>query len=246
MIKSTLLYCATAVLTLASCGDNAQTEPATPANSATASADAPKAEDTSAPAAQEITLPVIIAAADKQRFTEWGSKPEEETEGPTDPWVWTHMMCSGVTMDELKVSSTLAPQGKNDYKAANLGDDNPTTAWVEGNADYGIGEYIELKGWQPMGDGTVSILNGYQASRSSWENNSRVKQFKVSLGTKDYCIVELSDVMGTQEFRFPRELSLALDKTDIARTNLRFTIVEVYPGLKWKDTAISEIFSCGG
>lgn len=27
---------------------------------------------------------------------------------------------------------------------------------------------------------------------------------------------------------------------------IRFTITEVYPGLKYKDTAISGIFSCGG
>jgi hypothetical protein len=27
---------------------------------------------------------------------------------------------------------------------------------------------------------------------------------------------------------------------------VKFTIIDVYPGLKWKDTAISEIYTCGG
>jgi hypothetical protein len=53
-------------------------------------------------------------------------------------------------------------------------------------------------------------------------------------------VLELGDVMGVQQFKFPREL---LKQGNGA---IRFTILEVYPGSKWKDTAISEIFSCGG
>jgi hypothetical protein len=86
-----------------------------------------------------------------------------------------------------------------------------------------------------MGDGTISILNGYQSSKASWENNSRVKKIKITVNGKDYCTLELSDVMGIQSFVLPNKSG-----------TIRFTIMEVYPGLKWKDTAISGIFSCGG
>jgi hypothetical protein len=181
------------------------------------------------------TLPNIKAKAPKTKYMDWGKEPIVPQDGPPDTWTWTQMMCDGPQPDNTKASSTLAPQGKVKYLASNVCDDNPNTAWVEGNADYGIGEYLEFKDWGAMGDGTVSILNGYQSSKASWENNSRVKKLKVTVNGKDYCTLELSDVMGVQSFVLPNNSG-----------TIRFTIMEVYPGLKWKDTAISGIFSCGG
>jgi hypothetical protein len=108
-------------------------------------------------------LPNIKAKAPKTKYMVWGKEPIEPQDGPPDTWTWTHMMCDGPQPDNTKASSTLAPQGKMKYLANNVCDDNPNTAWVEGNADYGIGEYIEFKEWGPMGDGTISILNGYQS-----------------------------------------------------------------------------------
>ena len=246
MNKLNQLFCFSIVSGLLSCGDvNVNI-----GNGAPAAEEAPKTESPAAaqqaPVKPAETLPVVKASAGNQRIMDWGKKPEEALEGPTENWVRTHMMCDGVYGDQLRVSSTLAPQGKNNYKASNLGDDDPTTAWVEGHTDYGVGEYIELNNWSPMGDGTISILNGYQASESSWENNSRVKQLKVSLNNKDYCIIELSDVMGIQQFKFPKDLQSVISKSEGKSVKLRFTITDVYPGIKWKDTAISEIFSCGG
>lgn len=182
------------------------------------------------------TLPSIKAKAPQAKYKDWGKAPVEPQDGPPETWSWDSMMCDGPQSDNTKASSTLAPQGKIKYSAINVCDDNPTTAWVEGNLDYGIGEYLEFKEWGSMGDGTISILNGYQSSKASWENNSRVKKFKVTVNGKDYCTLELADVMGVQTFVLP----------DNMRGTIRFTIVEVYPGLKWKDTAISGIFTCGG
>ena len=174
------------------------------------------------------------------KYKDWGKKPVESQDGPTDTWTWTSHMCDGA--ENVKASSTLAQQGKYKYLASNILDDDPTTAWVEGNADYGIGEFLEFKDWVPMGNGEISILNGYQSSKTDWENNSRVKKFKISINGKDMCILELGDVMGVQTFNLPVNALKTLGGGGI----LRFTILEVYPGLKYKDTAISGIFSCGG
>jgi hypothetical protein len=213
-------------------------------NSAPAAEEAPKTESPATakqdPVKPAETLPVIKASAGNQRIVDWGKKPEEALEGPTDPWVWYSAFCSGPSQDEIKASSTLAPQGKFNYKVANLADDNPTTAWVEGHADYGIGEYVEFVGFEGFADSEINILNGYQASRSSWENNSRVKQLKFSVNGKDFFILELADVMGTQSFQLPKEVEKACEKGG----KIRMTILDVYPGLKWKDTAISEIYRC--
>lgn len=243
MNKPQQLFCLFLATGLLSCGDvNVNI-----GNSAPAAEEAPKTESPAAeqaPAQPAETLPVIKAKAGSQRIMDWGTKPKEELEGPTDPWVWDSWFCQGPNEDGLKASSTLAPQGKFNYKVSNMGDNDPTTAWVEGHADYGIGEYVEFNDLGIGHDSEVNILNGYQASRSSWENNSRVKQLKFSLGGKDYFILELADAMGTQSFALPKDFDQALTKANGKGAKIRITIMDVYPGLKWKDTAISEIFRC--
>ena len=190
----------------------------------------------------QIQLPTIKAKMSATKYKDWGKKPIEGDMGPSDPWTWTHNMCDGPASDNIKASTTLAPQGKYKYLAKYVCDDDPTTAWVEGNADYGVGEFLEFTDWMPMGNGEISILNGYQASRASWENNSRVKKFKISINGKDACILELGDVMGVQKFNLPTAVLKAFGDGK----SIRFTITETYPGTKWKDTAISGIYSCGG
>jgi hypothetical protein len=189
-------------------------------------------------------LPLFVAKSAGTKYVDWGKQPEEPAEGPADTWTFTHQMCGGPSEEGVKASSTLAPQGKKNYYPVNICDDNPTTAWVEGHPDYGIGEYLELRDWSPMGNGEISILNGYQSSRQTWENNSRVKKLKISYKGKDYCVIELADKMGTQHFSLPKQLFTLLEIDP--SPGLRLTIMEVYPGLKYKDTAISGIFSCGG
>ncbi len=196
-------------------------------------------------------LPLIKAKSSGEKYVDWGSKPMESEDGPADPWTMPFMMCQGPAFldGELKASSTLAAQGKIKYSASQVCDDDPTTAWIEGHSDYGVGEFLELK-WTPMSDGEISILNGYQSSKSVWENNSRVKKLKVSVGGKAVCMIALTDVMGVQKFKIPGLVTPINNGKDGYQYNvdgsIRFTIAEVYPGLKYKDTAISGIFSCGG
>jgi hypothetical protein len=217
-------------------------------------------------------LSIIKAKLPLNKYKDWGKQPIEDM-GPADPWTWTHAMCYGPDADNVKASTTLSPQGKIKYLPKNVCDDDPTTAWVEGNEDYGIGEFIEFKNWITDANGEINILNGYQASKASWENNSRVKKFKISINDTDVCILELGDVMGAQTLKLPPNILKMLKgeskvvhssievpegapfiddgkgnlQYDLPFTgSLRFTILEVFPGLKWKDTAISGIFCCGG
>lgn len=184
-------------------------------------------------------LPSIKAKTNGEKFVTWGVRPVESEDGPADQWTMPNQMCEGPESMKVKASKTLLSQGKTKYIASYVCDDDPRTAWVEGNVDYGVGEFLEIKDWQIMNSSTsgISILNGYQSSKTAWQDNSRVKKFKVSLNGKDICILELADVMGVQTFKIPEKWS---------KGNFRFTIVEVYNGAKYKDTAISGIFSCGG
>ncbi len=189
-------------------------------------------------------LPSIKAKTNAGKYVNWGSEPDESDDGPADMWTMPSMMCGPLTdSDDVKASTVLASQGRHEYVADNVCDDNPTTAWVEGNSDYGIGEFLEFRNPMIMGHGEISILNGYQSSKTAWDNNSRVKKFTVSLNGKDIFILELLDVMGAQTFTPPSKLLSSINESGGL---LRFTILEVYPGNKFKDTAISGIFSCGG
>jgi hypothetical protein len=161
---------------------------------------------------------------------EWGQRPTYE-DGP-ELWAWESIMCSGIAGE---ASSVLAPQGKKTYLASNMGDDDPTTAWVEGKAGNGVGEWIEVD--YVMENGVCSIVNGYQSSKSSFTNNGRVKKFAVVFEGKEVGTIQLLDVFGIQTFTIPEKYR---------NGKLRFVIRDVYPGAKYSDTAISEFWSCGG
>jgi len=133
-------------------------------------------------------------------------------------------------------SSTLAPQGGKNYRLANICDENPMTAWIEGKPGYGIGEYFQII--TPV---VNTIYNGYQSTPSNWKNNSRVKTFKVYRNGRPLCYLELIDEMGRQWFDLPFDDSVSEDSVSYDKTVFRFEIVDVYKGLKYKDVAISEI-----
>jgi len=115
-------------------------------------------------------IPTIKAVGGGGTNVDW--LEEKKNTDPEGPGYFYNDCAQGV--DPIKASSTLAPQGKNNYSVKNLSDDSPMTAWVEGKSDYGIGEWFEIKAIN-----VNVIYNGYQSSPISWINNSRVKKFKV-------------------------------------------------------------------
>lgn len=143
---------------------------------------------------------------------------------------------------KIKASSTLKSQGSKNYKADNLYDKDYETAWVEGVKGYGIGEWIEYKNVANRLDGfpvpvwTIKILNGYVKSNKAWKENSRVKRLKVYSNGKPKCILELQDSRSLQVFDLDK-----YDFFDVGAT-IRFEILDVYPGTKYQDTVISEIY----
>ena len=153
-------------------------------------------------------IPTINAVCGEGKNIDWPSikiEEEKDTDGPG----FFYMDCDqGV--NPLKASSTLANQGKNNYDIKNINDNNPMTAWVEGKADYGIGEFFEIKA-----AGINTIYNGYQSSPKSWIENSRVKKFKVYKNNVAICYLELTDEMGRQSFELPGHNNYNIEKFDI-------------------------------
>ncbi|WP_258097890.1 NADase-type glycan-binding domain-containing protein [Marinoscillum pacificum] len=157
--------------------------------------------------------------------------------------------CGG-GQDTQTASSELTSQGSNTYGAENAHDLSYETAWVEGVSGYGIGEYIEyhVKPENPRIT-KIIIVNGYVKSDNAWKNNSRVKRLKMYLDDKPYADLELEDSKAEQHFKveaigYSDRENFTILKQKPGFT-LKFEITEVYPGLKWDDTAITEIYFDG-
>lgn len=173
-------------------------------------------------------LPVVQAIGGEGTKIDWASIKKQEEANSDGPGFFYSPCSQGLSPEHT--SSTLKGQGSKVYGMANLTDNNPTTAWVEGVDGDGIGEWFEIKGI------TVNtIYNGYQSSPENWKNNSRVKRFKVYMDGHPLCFLDLTDEMGAQRFELPHHANWE-DKL-----NFKFEIVEIYKGDKWADVCISHV-----
>lgn len=142
----------------------------------------------------------------------------------------------------VKASSSLREQNGISYQASSANDLNYKTAWVEGKADEGIGEYLEyyFKNKSPRIT-KIIISNGYMKSEAAWKNNNRVKKLRLYANGKTIGILNLEDSRTDQAFEVGT-LGHNSDGTDLV---LKFEIMEVYRGDKHNDTAITEIYFDG-
>ena len=174
------------------------------------------------------SLPIVEATAGDGQNVNWPEIEKKENAEKDGPGFFYRDCSQGV--QAISASSTLAGQGGKNYAVSNLADNDPMTAWVEGKAGYGIGESFTVNALN-----VNSIFNGYQATPTTWKNNSRVKKFKVYANGKAICLLILKDEMGEQLFELPYSAESG------ENTVFKFEIMEVYQGLKWDDVAISHV-----
>jgi|SRR6185369_368788 len=151
--------------------------------------------------------------------------------------------CGGY-VKKIMASSAMAPVGKSTYKGENAHDFDKDTAWIPQKEDYGIGQYLnyefnfdkekDYKG--RLGVTKILLANGYKKSRKLWEANSRVKKIRMYVNGTPYRDLELLDSFEIQTIDIGK-IMFPPRKTTI----LKFEILEVYPGKKYMETAISEL-----
>lgn len=145
------------------------------------------------------------------------------------------------------VSSTLNPSSNKSYEFYNLGDGDNSTAWVEGENGYGEGSRIiydlrmaAKEDCDASYIDSITIVNGYAKNDVTFKNNSRVKDIEISFlqySSESNRYIEkkhlftLKDTSKPQTFYFNRQEA----------NWMTIEIKSVYPGFKYKDTAISEI-----
>ncbi len=144
---------------------------------------------------------------------------------------------------KITASSQLGPEKGFLYEPDNAHDFDATTAWVEGAKGDGIGEFITYHFMANSPPVTkVEVYNGYLKDENTWKVNGRVKKLKMYVDNVPFAILEVADNYNQQVFNLGTELQSTVEGTDM---ELKFEILEVYPGTMYHDVAISEILFDG-
>ncbi len=122
------------------------------------------------------------------------------------------------------------------YHANYAGDDDPKTAWVEGDKGSGAGQWLRMK--LTSLDNTTSvrvrIRNGYQKSPELFTQNARVKTATLTLmpsGVQK--VIELKDDAAWQEFVVPQ--------SEGTLQAIEIKVASVYEGSKSTDMGLSDV-----
>jgi len=157
----------------------------------------------------------------------------------------------------LTISSALAGEGSFNYGKESMRDNDLRTAWVEGAKGLGIGQTMTLKPKDAYVT-EIALLNGFVSNEALYYANARIKKLRVEVecgeGAEETERHQAQEVTlpdrPYKDFnpRFPfssvdwvvqhPEDSGFIDK-------VKLTILEVYPGRKYEDTAVTELYICG-
>lgn len=128
-------------------------------------------------------------------------------------------------------SSVLKATSTNSYRATNLMDGDLATAWEEGADGPGLGEWVRFEFSRPLVIARMEIANGCQKDDERFQGNPRVKSIKVEFSNGETKLVDLADSTESQ----------SIDAVDEAVEWVKLTVVSVYDGDQWEDTALSEV-----
>jgi hypothetical protein len=122
------------------------------------------------------------------------------------------------------------------YHPNYVADDDPKTAWVEGAANSGAGEWIRINvtDLDKTTKVRLKIRNGYQKSKGLFAANARAKDIVVRLlPSKTEVKATLTDKDGWQE--------VAVSQTAGKVRAVELAVTSVYEGKKYADLCISDI-----
>ena len=133
---------------------------------------------------------------------------------------------------DATASSELEPSEGFTFTAGNVLNDSTRSAWDEGVAGDGVGQWIQVTANGPQLVQGVRIINGAPVSEHNYWNNNRVRRIRVELSDGYAMEYELSDTYDWQ--------SVSFDAAH-ATSYIKFTILSVYHGERYDDTCITAI-----
>lgn len=136
---------------------------------------------------------------------------------------------------KVTASSHLNNMRKFSYLPDYVADINLSTAWIEGAKDYGIGETITIIFNDDTFINGLVMKNGYAKNATTWENNTRIKSFNCYINGEIKYKFNLLDISGFQFVKFA-------ERKFLKNESLVLEIIDVFPGKKYKDAAITELY----
>lgn len=131
----------------------------------------------------------------------------------------------------LSASSVLQEAGY-DHSAKCAMDGSSSTAWVEGAAGDGVGEWLKLDFGRDCRVSAMQIWSGYQKSDSLFAKNSRPARVRITFSDGTSMEAAISDMSGMQTISFNGEH---------ITSSVTITILSVYAGSAYADVCISEL-----
>ena len=170
----------------------------------------------------------------------------------------------------VKASSVLKTDEVNiyNYEPKNLFDHDLNTAWCEGVKGHGEGQWVEFGFAGNVNVGAIGIINGYTKREALYYANNRIKTIKLDVEyqrreddpekasdeskkdvEKENTAIDLKQLQFNELNKNVQApfISWLADYDDSYRrvNKIRLTILEVYPGTKYDDTCISEVYFIG-
>ncbi|MDX2360827.1 MAG: hypothetical protein QNK23_08480 [Crocinitomicaceae bacterium] len=147
------------------------------------------------------------------------------------------------------------------YSYQNINDQNLSTAWVTDVKSKDSTQRIEFEfhysehetyGSAYQFYGQVNLFNGLCESLVKWKNSSRLKTIQVLYNDSVICVVQLLDVWHFQYFNLDKYFKNKYLKKHLNAPfemkegdRLAFEIIELYPGTKYANGALSEFMIQG-
>jgi hypothetical protein len=146
------------------------------------------------------------------------------------------------------------------YEPKNLFDNDLNTAWVEGAAGSGVGDWVEIQIAKNSYIEAIGIINGYTKNEAIYNANNRIRKIRLyveyidgwSENAKPNRKESTDIVLAAKQFnelnrdvRAPFISWLADYGAGDPIAKIRLTILEVAEGAKYNDTCISELYLLG-
>lgn len=172
-------------------------------------------------------------------FDQWCGSSVYDLQAQLKENNWTQVQASGSLWVEYPVESVMASStytGDNrSHSVSNLLDGDPQTNWTENIEGNGLGEWILFTFKDRYQLNSISICGGCRTDEAHYYDNARPK--KVTLTFSDGSSYE--SVLNDNEFL--SEQYIAFD-TPVITESVKITIDSVYPGEKYEDTVVSDVF----
>lgn len=133
------------------------------------------------------------------------------------------------TKAKVWASSELKGKTPCQYSVKNLFDGDPKTAWVEGSAGNGVGEWVQIEFEKPVNVSTINISNGYQKSSQTLVENSKLQAFSLLIDDS------LSPLY--RDLQFTKGSLFTVGKI---LKSFKIYVDASTPGTKYKDLCITE------